>query len=172
MDSPQPQSDRNMTGRCPSEILLMIGACLQNLDDRPEAYTSMLAKLARTCQLLHSPFEDELYKCGVQHQGSSVMVWAASEGVIPTMEKAISRSAFVDTKGQHRQTRLKLLSKKLPKTYPTAPWVSVDHGRLRDLSRIDGTALHYTAANGQDAAVAWLLDQGSSLERLRCHAPL
>ncbi|KAK4445778.1 hypothetical protein QBC34DRAFT_332566, partial [Podospora aff. communis PSN243] len=142
---PERHANESMFDRCPNEILLMFAAPLRNT---PKTYTSALAALARTSQRFRPVFEEELYKYNIRRQGSSVMAWAASKGLISTMEKAVHFGAPIDSpvefevQIQHR---------------PSDP-------SLTTARQVTAPPLHYAVVSGEDDAVCWLLDREASLD--------
>lgn len=121
-----------------------------------------LASLARTCTFFYHVATSHLYRFNINQEHSSVLIWAAQNGRLRTMRRALELGADPNTLGPGSCPRIKTSQRD---RYGDSDGSCMNR---RYSGRACGSALHYAAKTGNDDMVNLLLDFKAKMDSPSC----
>ncbi|KAM7199690.1 hypothetical protein V8F33_004342 [Rhypophila sp. PSN 637] len=143
--------------RCPNEIILMFSELLGSAMKSRRSF-------ALTCRRVFEQTEGSMYRDNIRHQEDSAMLWAAVNGNIETMEKAIAAKG--DISGHYRDANKTILKLQCPRGYSYHPDVfppCPGCPGCRSMRRARFPLLHWGLAKGQDDMAVYLILKGADI---------
>ncbi|KAK4212773.1 hypothetical protein QBC37DRAFT_401209 [Rhypophila decipiens] len=153
--SPDNPSTQPPLLRCPNEIILMFSELLGSAMESRRSF-------ALTCRRVFEQTEGSMYRDNIRHQEGSAMLWAAVNGNIETMEKAIAAKG--DISGHYRDANKTILKLQCPRTDGFPPCGPCPGCPIcRSMWRARYPLLHSALAKGQDDMAVYLVLKGADI---------
>ncbi|KAM7214084.1 hypothetical protein V8F06_010523 [Rhypophila decipiens] len=158
MDSssrPDNPSTQPLLLRCPNEIILMFSELLGSAMESRRSF-------ALTCRRVFEQTERSMYRDNIRHQEGSVMLWAAVNGNIEIMEKAIAAKG--DISGHYHDANKTILKLQCPRKDGFPPCGPCPGCPIcRSMWRTRYPLLHSALAKGQDDMAVYLVLKGADI---------